>query len=392
MRKSVLSASVAAALAMPGLALAQAAAPAVPTLDKVLEASGISLSGYIDAAYTHANRDIQTGYSNRVFDSLNNSFNLQQVGLQIAKQPKEGFGGLVNVTAGHDATIIHSFPEAAGPGSSQFDVTQAYGQWAGGPLTVIAGKFTTLHGTEVIWSPSNANYSRSILFGNVPFTHTGVRATYAVNDMVNLIGGVNNGWDQRVDANRDKTWEFGITAAPMKTLSLAASYYQGKEPGSVIDPSSLTFINGTRSSFNITGSWTVAEPFTIGLEYLAASQKDAVLNSTATGTADAKWSGFAAYFGWTFMPKMKATLRLEQFDDKDGFRFPAAVAIANANGATVTGTKTTEYTLTVAYMPADNFELRGEVRQDKNDQAVYLDGTNFSKSLTTFAVQALYKF
>jgi hypothetical protein len=92
------------------------------------------------------------------------------------------------------------------------------------------------------------------------------------------------------------------------------------------------------------------------------------------------------------MPKMKATLRLEQFDDKDGFHFPAAVAIANANGANVTGTKTTEYTLTLAYMPADNFELRGEVRQDKNDQAVFTDGTNFSKSLTTFAVQALYKF
>src|SRR3954462_3443465 len=101
MQKTVLSVSVAAALAMPGHVLAQAAAPAAPTLDKVLEASGISMSGYVDAAYTHANRNIEGGFSPRVFDSLNNSFNLQQVGLQIAKQPKSGFGGLVNVTAGH---------------------------------------------------------------------------------------------------------------------------------------------------------------------------------------------------------------------------------------------------------------------------------------------------
>src|SRR3954469_7624049 len=110
MRKSVLSVSVAAALAMPGVVLAQAApaAPAVPTLDKIFEASGLSVTGYIDAAYTHANRDIEntqfpfgpTAFSPRVFDSLNNSFSLQQVGLQIAKQPKEGFGGLVNITAG----------------------------------------------------------------------------------------------------------------------------------------------------------------------------------------------------------------------------------------------------------------------------------------------------
>jgi hypothetical protein len=404
MHKSVLSLSVAAALAVPGFALAQAAAPAapaIPTLDKIFEASGISVSGYIDAAYTHANRDIEGvnagSFSPRVFDSLNNSFSLQQFGLQVAKQPKSGFGGLVNITAGKAGQTIHSFPEFAGPTSSQFDLTQAYAQWADGPLTVIAGKFTTLHGTEVIWSPNNANFSRSLLFGAVPFTHTGVRATYAVSDELNLIAGLNNGWDQVQDINRDKTLELGVTFAPLKTLSLAASYYGGKEPGGVPNTTGGTFtnpsINGRRDSFNFTGSWTVIEPMTLGFEYLQVSQKDAILDPSTGGTKKASYSGWAAYLGYQFMPKLKATLRLEQLDDKDGAHFPVAVANAIANGATgVTGTKSTEYTLTLAYMAADNFELRGEVRQDKNDQAVFLDGTNFSKSLTTFAVQALYKF
>src|SRR5258708_3935797 len=105
MQTTVLSLSGAAALAVPTLAFAQPAAapgPAVPTLDKVFEASGISTTGYIDAAYSHANRDIETGFSTRVLDSQNSSFVLHQVGLQIAKQPKEGVGGLVNVTAGKD--------------------------------------------------------------------------------------------------------------------------------------------------------------------------------------------------------------------------------------------------------------------------------------------------
>jgi len=401
MRKSVLSFSVATALAVPGVVFAQAAAPAapaVPTLDKILEASGLSVSGYIDMAYTNANRDIENGFSTRVFDSLNNSFSLQQFGLQVAKQPKEGFGGLVNITAGKAGQIIHSFPEAAGNGSSQFDLTQAYAQWAGGPWTVIAGKFTTLHGTEVIWSPNNANFSRSLLFGAVPFTHTGVRATYAVNDMFSVIGGLNNGWDQIQDINRDKTLELGVTATPTKTVSLAASYYGGKEPGGVVNSSGGTGtnpnINGRRDSFNFVASWTVIEPLTLGFEYLDVSQKDAVLDPATGGTKKASYNGWAGYVGWQFMPKLKATLRLEQLDDKDGAHFGQAVTIANANGANVTGTKTTEYTLTLAYQAADNFELRGEVRQDKNDQAVFLDGANgtFSKSLTTFAVQALYKF
>src|SRR5258706_15123305 len=92
MRKSVMTLAVTSVFALPTLALGQAApAPAAPTLDKVLEASGISLSGYVDTAYQHADRNIEGGFSTRVFDSQNNSFVLHQVGLQMAKQPKEGF-------------------------------------------------------------------------------------------------------------------------------------------------------------------------------------------------------------------------------------------------------------------------------------------------------------
>lgn len=378
MQKTVLSLSVAAALAVPGLALGQApaaAGPAVPTLDKIFEASGISMTGYIDAGYTHANRDIETGFSTRVLDSQNNSFVLHQVGLQVAKQPKEGFGGLVNVTAGKDAGVIHSTPA----NESTYDLTQGYLQYATGPLTIIGGKYTTMHGTEVIWSPNNANISRSILFGAVPFTHTGVRVTYAIADTLSVMAGVNNGWDQLVDQNKGKTLELGATATPIKPLSLTASYMRGEEAGAVAG------INGTRESFNFVGSYTVIDPLSIGLEYLAVKQKDAVSDG-AGGTKEMKYSGFAGYLSYTFMPKFKATLRAESFDDKDGFHFPVAAAIAGG------GEKFKEYTLTLAYLAADNFELRGEVRQDKADKAVFTDGTSLSTSLMTYAIQALYKF
>src|SRR5580765_1138696 len=122
MRKSVLYVAVSSLFAVPMVAGAQTApaAPAAPTLDKVLEASGVSLSGYVDTAYSHADRDIESGFNPRVFDGQNNSFVLHQVGLQIAKQPKEGFGGLVNITAGRDAGIIRSSDST----DSTFDVTQ----------------------------------------------------------------------------------------------------------------------------------------------------------------------------------------------------------------------------------------------------------------------------
>src|SRR3989475_5352749 len=111
MKKLILASAVSALFAVPATVLAQAKPAPVPTLDKILEASGISVSGYIDAGYTHSDRNVETAFSTRVFDSQNNSFALHQFGLQVAKQPKEGFGGLVNITVGKDAQVIHSFPE-----------------------------------------------------------------------------------------------------------------------------------------------------------------------------------------------------------------------------------------------------------------------------------------
>jgi hypothetical protein len=387
MRKSILTVAVSSAFAVPTIAGAQTAA--VPTLDKVLEASGVSLSGYVDAAYSHADRDIEMGFSPRVFDAQNNSFVLHQVGLQVAKQPKEGFGGLVNITAGRDAGIVR----ASDSTDSTFDVTQAYAQYATGPVTVIAGKFTTLHGTEVIWSPSNAHFSRSILFGSVPFTHTGLRVVVAPADIVTITAGVNNGWDQNRDQNKGKTTELGVTVTPIKPLTLSASYYGGQENGTV------TGMPARRDSFNFVGSWNVIEPLTLGVEYLQVTQKDGASDTTTGEPKKAKYSGWAGYVSYLIIPKLKASLRYETFDDKDGYKFPGAVTAANtadtAAGGTggFVGTKHKEFTLTMAYLPADSYEVRGELRQDTADKQVYTgDNGSFSKKLTTFAVQVLYKF
>src|SRR5258708_7555690 len=175
MKKLLIASAVSAAFAAPTVALAQAAR--APTLSQVLDASGISVSGYLDAAYSYANRNLETGFTDRAFDSQNNSFALRQFGLTVAKQPSRGFGGVVNITVGSDAQFIHSFPE--GVSTNTFDLTQAYGQYAAGDLTLMAGKFTTLAGTEVIANPGHINFSRSMLFTAVPLTHTRVPAGYA---------------------------------------------------------------------------------------------------------------------------------------------------------------------------------------------------------------------
>src|SRR5882762_23490 len=337
MKKLLIASAVSALFGAPATVLAQAKPAPAPTLDKVLEASGITVSGYIDAGYAYAKNG--NGFTDRVFDTQQNSFALNQFGLTVAKQPKEGFGGLVNLTVGRDAQLIHSFPE---PATSMFDVTQAYLQYAGGPLTVIAGKFTTLHGTEVIASTGNTNISRSILFGSVPFTHTGVRATWALSDTISLIAGVNNGWDQLTDSNKGKTAELGVTLNPIKPLSIAVSGYSGKETVPLATPGSP---DGTRTSINAVVSYQIIDPLSVGAEILNVSQDIPGAGGT---TAKAKYNGAALYVTYMFTPKLRGVLRGESFDDKNGFHFaPGATAIPVGPFAT-SDTKYKEVTATVS--------------------------------------------
>ena len=384
MKKLFLASAVSALFAAPATVLAQAKPAPVPTLDKILEASGISVSGYIDAMYTHSDKN-QAAFSTRVFDLENNSFALRQFGLSVAKQPKEGFGGLVNITVGKDAQVIHSFPEFTTANSgSMFDVTQAFLQYSSGPLTVIAGKFVTLQGSEVIWTPTNVNASHSILFGAIPFTHTGVRATWALSDTVSLIAGVNNGWDQLTDTNKGKTVELGATLNPIKPLNIALSAYSGKE-NSAPSGAALAGPDGTRTSINAVASYTIIDPLSVGLEVLNVSQDNAV-SLVSGGTIKGKYTGVAGYVTYMLTPKFRGVLRVESFDDKDGIRFgfPAG---------TTSNTKYREGTVTASYLASDNFEARAEVRRDQGDNKVFTDSAGVtSKSQMSFALQGLYKF
>ena len=356
------------------------AKPAAPTIGDVLSASGIDISGYVDAAYSRLSGSgaFTSGVADRVFDFERNSFNLHQAAITIAKQPKEGFGGVVNLVLGKDAKVIKSFDQT----TSDFDVTQAFVQYAGGPVTVIAGKYVTLAGAEVINSTANTNYSRSILFGYaIPFTHTGARATFGVSDEVNLIVGVNNGWDQLKDANKQKTVELGISVTPNKTFSFAAQGYSGTEPISLSSsPFFISPTDGKRNLVDLVGTFNANDQLTFILNYDYGTQENAT--SLVNGsTIKAKWNGLAGYANYQFSEQWRLSFRAEYLDDKDGYR---------------TGViqKWKEATLTLAYLPTKAVELRAEVRGDRSDQASLLDsdGVNGKKTQNSVGLEAIYKF
>ena len=381
LERKLLVATVIGALALPGAVLAaDPPAPAIPTLTQIFDASGLTVTGYIDASFANLTGEgaFVNGIPNRVFDTQENSFNLQQAAITIAKQPKEGFGGLVNVILGDDAQIIHSYDEQAGAGTNRYDLTQAYVQYATGPLTVMAGKYVTNAGAETINPTAMTNFSRSILFGYaIPFAHTGIRAVYAINDMVTVLAGVNNGWDDLKDTNDAKTAEFGVTITPMKGLSILLTDYVGSERvGGLVGNGP----QGNRNIFDLVVNWAATDALSFTVNYDYGFQED-TQTVTPNASSKAKWDGVAGYVNYQFNDMWRISVRGEYFDDKDGYR-------------TGIEQKWKEGTVTLGFMPAKSTEIRLEARGDVSSKASFVqtDNGEIGKTQYSYDVEAIYKF
>ena len=358
------------------------AKPAEAPPPAIFSIGGFDLTGHVDAGYSHLSGfgKFVSGANDRVFDFKRNEAMFHALDLQLAKTPDEGFGGLVDLTIGKDADTIASYgtiSKSKGPANGAnhyFDVTQAYAHFGAAPFTIIAGKYVTLAGAEVIKSDSDVNYSRSILFGYaIPFAHTGVRATWKMSDTLSLIGGVNQGWDAVSDPNSDKTAELGATFAPSKEMSFSAVYYGGKELLSNYPKSDL---NGMRNLVDVVGTFTLSEQMTLVLNYDYGTQDKAAFDG-----GKAKWQGLAAYLNYQVNEQWRVSLRGEYFDDKDGYRTGVAQ-------------KWKEATVTLAYLPAKAWEIRGEFRADKSDKDAFLksDGVSATDTQRSFGLEVLYKF
>jgi hypothetical protein len=347
------------------------AAPAVPALSDLLTGWGLTTSGEFAASYYHSNG--YPGPTWRGFDQSHDSFQLDEAGLQIGYQPKSGIGGFVDVIAGTDAQIL-SLNEG-GSGNS-VDVRQAYLQYATGPLTIIAGKYVTMAGAEVINPAQNTNYSRSLLFWELePLDHTGIRATYAATDTLSISVGVNNGWNYTdLSTSGSKTGEFNATWTPNKIVSLAVTGYVGKD--------NVTYNGQELSLIDFVGTYNVTSALTLQLN---ADFKQTSGNGMAGNDPTTHVNGFAGYANYAISDALRVSVRGEY------------LSYLGAGHAL-------EGTVTLGYSPVKNFEVRAELRYDKlsdglvNSGAFYvranpgatdqIDANNNSE----FALQGVYKF
>src|SRR5574337_2066607 len=175
--------------------------------------------GHVAVSYNYNFRDPKSQNNViRLFDDKANQFDINQAEFYIEKPTSEaspaGFG--VDVLLGRDAKKVHS--TGLGTSDQPFDLTQAYVTYKvpfGKGIDLKDGKCVTLHGAEVIRRTGNFNISRSLAFSwAIPFTHTGLMATYPVTDWLSTTLGIVNGWDNTDDNNRGKSFHGAATITP----------------------------------------------------------------------------------------------------------------------------------------------------------------------------------
>jgi hypothetical protein len=340
----------------------------------------VAFNGFVSTSYSYNfNRPPSQLNGYRVFDFDDNSFKVDVAELAVQRavaQPGDAglrldleLGGSVPRISAAQGLFRDSL---SGPGQDM-DLQQAFVSYVapvGSGLRLDAGKFVTFVGAEVIegYDGWNDNATRSFLFGYaIPFTHAGVKASYAFSPKVSALAVLANGWDVDTDNNSAKTVGAQLALTPVPQLSVWLGGITGAErTDSDKDRRNLADLVAV---YHVTPKLT----FSVNSDY--GREAGAVPGATH----DAEWLGTAGYVRWQAHERFALIARGETFDDRDGVR---------------TGTVQTlnEVTLTPELHLTPKVILRADVRMDWSSWAVFEMRDGFTDRQSTVLVSALASF
>lgn len=366
----------------------------------------IHMGGYVETQY---NGNLDAGKGGNIGRSLSDktkdtfSVPASKVWFEKLANPEGGAGFRIDMMMGSDVRYYFnnfqtSNTGAANGGSSNtaFAFEQAYVQLVA-PLKffgdskilphtmdIKAGRMVTLAGNEVIEGYNNWNISRSVSFGYaIPFTHTGVRVQYnLLNDFLTVYHGVNNGWDNDIDANTYKTLENAVSFSPIKNTKWTTATYFGPE---LTNAAQVDGPNG-RKRFLITNvaSWDATKKLSFAGEFDYGNQNRFQLNSDGYLDHRATWYDVAAYAKYKLTEKLAVAYRAEWFNDAQRYRGWTAGTLGTSSSP-----RDIANTLTLEYKPYENMIARGEYRIDHANAGVF---NTDRRNQNTLGGQLIYLF
>jgi hypothetical protein len=313
--------------------------------------------------------DVDRGYT----------FNMAEFSLKKDPSERYPFGFGLVLAGGEDPQFNHAIgifrtADDAPTDTDKFDVQEAYLSYkipVGSGLTLKGGKFVTLIGYEVIESPNNLNFSRSLLFTFAePLTHVGLLGSYALTDTLSATAGLVLGWDVANDRNHAPSGTGQLTYTGVKDLSTSVNFIVGPERNG--DQANMRWL------IDLVANYTGLPKTTLGATFDFGQQADA-----APGGKDASWWGLASYAAYDWTEKLRTAARLEYFRDADGFRTGFDQDIGVVEG-----------TLTLQYKIWKGLVARLEYRHDQADQKVFdvKGSVPTSKGQDTISIDLFYLF
>ncbi len=236
----------------------------------------LTLGGYGEGYYQWNFNRPPSGITNfRGFDNRHNAFTIANAVVD-AQYEKSGVMARIALQVGHTpntyylaeptskADLTTSVIGASDAATWRF-IQQAligYKIPLGLGLLVQGGIFLSPIGPESMAVRDNWTYSRSNLFFNLPFYHTGVRLTQQLSEAWSATIGVVNGWNSVVDNNGEKSLYGQLYYNRPDRFQASVLYFTGVERNPLDDSRLwrhlfdgwMTFYFGNRFAFSLHGS------------------------------------------------------------------------------------------------------------------------------------------
>jgi hypothetical protein len=355
-------------------------------LAEPLDKLGLNLYGHIEGGYTWNFDDPDDNLNPfRIFDFEHDEPLLNQIDLTIERfvdyrKDRFDIGFRVEWLYGGDAGLIHSnglfdWYDGVRDPENQFDLFQAYIDVTlplGTGLRIRAGKFANFVGYETV-NPTTGGivdfYSRSLIFFNYPFTHTGIIGTYDLSKSVTLTLGISRGDNQSTEDNNDAIAFLGsLNWVINEQWALYVSNSTGPE-----QPDDESDLRTT---------WDATLFFNPSKELSTAANVYYVFEESAAGDGgDANLIAFALLAAYQINPTFTIKGRAEWVHDDDQYRLGT---VEDVFGFTVG--------LTIRPFPDDdigrNLKIRPELRWDHSPDDPF-DGNS---DQFTAAVDVVFTF
>lgn len=157
-----------------------------------------TLHGYTEAYYNQS----LSGGAPSVYTPVGGSYTqLQHPAINLAALSASYTGKAVRFNFGLQTGSFPHINSALEPGVYPYFSQANFGVKVSDRLWVDMGILPSHLGYEAVLGKDNMTLSRSLLWDNVPFFETGVKATYAYSDQLTLSGMVFNGWNHISNPN-----------------------------------------------------------------------------------------------------------------------------------------------------------------------------------------------